>query len=457
MQTPRAADPAPEASGWLSKLSPRSRRLLGTTAATYLARLCSALTLLITLPLARRQLDAEAFGLWMMLGSLVGFFAFADLGIGNGALNRINRARAAGDRRAELQLVSATALCTMGLGLALLLGWSVYLAAADDVLRFAGQISAAHRHDAQLAFTVFIVLTALNLPLGAIQKLQLGVQDGHWLGLMHATAAVLTAIALPLALWARLSLPWLVLASLGMSALVNLVAGTVWLAKQGYLLAAWPRRDGWSTAPQLLKDGLMFFGLQLCAAFAFQSDAFVIGSQLGQAAYGEYAAVQRIFLAVSTLVSAALVGLWPAFGDALTRGDLAWVRRVLSRALFTSLLVVGGLGCLLALAMPWLAAHWLHLPTPTASLPWLLAAWVTVDALGGVCGSFLNGAGLIRPQLLAALSMAALAFAGKWWLVVPLGAEGAVAATLCAYLLISVPTLIWLLSRQLGGVGPSRT
>jgi O-antigen/teichoic acid export membrane protein len=442
---------------WLKRLSPRSRRLLGTTTATYLARLCSALTLLITLPLARRQLDAEAFGLWLMLGSLVGFFAFADLGTGNGALNRINQAHAKDDRDGERRIVSATAMCTFGLALLLILGWSGYVACADDPLRFAGLISEAQRSEAMMAFSTFVVLTALNLPLGAVQKLQLGVQDGQWVGLMNAVAALLTGVALPLALFAGLGLRWLVLASLGMSVLVNLVGSVWWLARRGYLRAAWPQRAALAYVPQLLKDGLMFFTLQLCAAFAFQSDAFVIGIQLGQPAYGEYAAIQRIFLAVSTLVGAALIGLWAAFGDSLARGDRRWAQEILRRALLTSLLVVGTLGGVLAMSADLLAQYWLHMPAPSSALPWLLAAWITVEALGGVCGSFLNGAGLIRPQVIAAVAMASLAFAGKWWLVGHLGAQGAVVATLAAYLLISMPTLAWLLTQQFRNAVVSRS
>ena len=72
-----------------SGLTPRTRRLITTAAASYLARFGSALTLLITIPLARHNLPAELFGVWMMLSTLVGFFSFADLGVGNGVLNRM--------------------------------------------------------------------------------------------------------------------------------------------------------------------------------------------------------------------------------------------------------------------------------------------------------------------------------------------------------------------------------
>jgi O-antigen/teichoic acid export membrane protein len=70
----------------LASLDDRSSGLLVIAGASYLARLGSALTLLLTIPLACRILDSETFGIWMMLSSLLAFFAFADLGVGNGTI-----------------------------------------------------------------------------------------------------------------------------------------------------------------------------------------------------------------------------------------------------------------------------------------------------------------------------------------------------------------------------------
>jgi hypothetical protein len=61
----------------------------------------------------------------------------------------------------------------------------------------------------------------------------------------------------------------------------------------------------------------------------------------------------------------------------------------------------------------------------------------------------MNGAGVLRAQLLLALTMASLAFAGKWLLVPWIGAPGAVLATLAAYGVVSVPGQILIFKRLL--------
>ena len=59
--------------------------------------------------------------------------------------------------------------------------------------------------------------------------------------------------------------------------------------------------------------------------------------------------------------------------------------------------------------------------------------------MGSVSGVFMNGANLVRIQVVVALLMAALAFAGKWTLVTVLGPTGSVLATILAYCMISIP------------------
>jgi len=92
---------------------------------------------------------------------------------------------------------------------------------------------------------------------------------------------------------------------------------------------------------------------------------------------------------------------------------------------------------------------------PPLALTAVLALWTVIDAGGNIAGAFLNGAGVIRAQLLIAVTMALCSFCGKWWLVGKLGAWGSVLATILAYCLISVPGLILLLRRVFKQPAPS--
>ena len=438
-------------------LDGRSRRVLAIAAASYLGRLGSALAVLVTIPMARTALPPDLFGVWMMLSGLVAFFAFADLGVGNGVLNRMTAAHAAGDRAEQRRVMRAGYACTGVVGALMLAVWLCWATLAPVPTVVVGDIALEHRPEVLWALHVFVLLLAVNIPASLIQKKQLGLQCGYWVGYAQFGAAAGTLIGVPAALALGGGLPALVLGSLGMQVSVNLISAWLWRRRTARSNASllpehrqqW-RTPEWRVIVSLLRTGSLFLVLQLAAAFAFQSDAIVIVHRLSQAAYGDFAVVQRVFLAASSILLAGLAGLWPAIGEALASGDAAWVRRTLLRS-YAFVFAVMGTTCLaLAFSMPHIVLLWVGMRTPPpAALLAVLAAWTVMEAMGNVSGVFLNAAGLLRAQILLAVLMSTAAFLGKWYLVDKVGAWGAVLATLIAYSVMSIPMQLHLVRRHL--------
>lgn len=420
---------------------PRLRRVVLTAAASYAGRFGAGIVVLVTIPMARAALDPELFGTWMMLTALLGFFNFADLGIGNGVLNLVTRARAAADAPLLQRALAAGYACTGAAGVLLLAAWGLWVAASAAPTSVAGQVSAANAPAVLAAFTTFAVLLAINIPAALVQKAQLGFQQGYWIGLTQLASSAVTLVAVPWILHARGPLFALILATLGAQALANIASTLIWLRRNAVFRDV--RWSGLVDAPMLrglLRTGSHFLALQLAVAFAFQSDAIVITQKSGQAAYGDFAVVQKLFLFVSMVLGSALLGLWPAFGDAMARGDVSWARKVLLRAVAMAGTFASLISLLLVVCIGWITSHWLKTPfAPPLSLCVALGAWTVIDAMGAVSGNFMNGANLVRVQVVLALAMAGAAFGGKWFLVPLLGPTGAVLATLMAYCAISIP------------------
>lgn len=438
-------------------LDGRTLRILTIAAASYLGRLGSALAVFVTIPVARAALAPDLFGVWMMLSGLLGFFAFADLGVGNGVLNRMTAAHAAGDVTAQRRVMRAGYACTGTMGALVFAAWLCWAGLAPVPTAIAGAVSAEHRGEVLSALNIFFLLLAINIPASLVQKTQLGLQCGHWVGYAQFCSAAGTIVAVPAALALGGGLPALVIASLGVQVVVNLASAWLWRRRgravrlRGAPARAMPRQGPeWQVVVSLLRTGSLFLMLQLAAAFAFQSDAIVIVHQLGQAEYGDFAVVQRVFLAVSSILLAGLSGLWPAIGEALASGDKAWIRRTLLWSYFFVFLAMGGAGLALALTMPQIVSLWVGMATPPpAALLAVLAVWTLMEALGNVSGAFLNAAGVLRTQVLLAVVMATAAFLGKWYLVSRLGAWGSILATVIAYSAISIPLQLYLLRRHL--------
>jgi O-antigen/teichoic acid export membrane protein len=393
----------------------------------------------------------------MMLTGLVGFFAFADLGVGNGVLNRVTALHAAGEVNEQRRVMRAGYACTVAVGLSLIAIWLAWVALSAAPTIAVGHIATEQQSEVLTAMHLFVVLLAVNIPASLAQKQQLGTQCGHWVGFAQLGAALATLIGVPIALVLGGGLPSLVLGSLGMQVGANLVSTWLWrrrLVKLDASSLGLPLQTGrireWHVIVSLLRTGSLFLILQLAAAFAFQSDSIVIAHQLGQQAYGDFAIVQRVFLAAASILLAGLAGLWPAIGEALARGDAAWVRQALLRGYAIVFVVMGTTCFAIAILMPQILVHWVSMPTPPPSaLLTVLAVWTVMEALGNVSGVFLNAAGLLKAQIVSAVAMGITALIGKWFLVGTLGAWGAVLGTIAAYSVISLPMQFYLIRLQL--------
>ena len=154
--------------------------------------------------------------------------------------------------------------------------------------------------------------------------------------IIGALGSVLTLIALLLAIGLHGSLAWLVFASTMGSVIATVFNAWLLFREHPWLI---PARHAYrrSAASKILNLGLMFFVLQCAGTLAYSSDNIVIAQVLGAAAVAAYAVPQKLFGFVSMVVSMAIGPLWPAYGEALARGDVAWVRRVFFGSLWLTL------------------------------------------------------------------------------------------------------------------------
>jgi O-antigen/teichoic acid export membrane protein len=143
----------------------------------------------------------------------------------------------------------------------------------------------------------------------------------------------------------------------------------------------------------------MFFVMQLVIAVAYSSDNVIIARTMGAASVPGYSIPQRVFSVITMMVTMLIMPLWPAYGEAIARGDMAWARRTLKR----SMAAVFG-GTVIASSILLLVAHrligwWIG---PSISPPFILllgiAAWVVMECCGNTLSVFLNGAGIVRFQ-----------------------------------------------------------
>ncbi|WP_197284675.1 lipopolysaccharide biosynthesis protein [Piscinibacter sakaiensis] len=412
-------------------------------------------TLLVSVPLTLNYLGPERYGLWMALSSLAALLAFADLGIGNGVLTLVAKAHGEGDIAALRRVISSAGVALCGIAALLLLALAL-LHPWVPWARLFNVRSAQAVAEAGPAFAVFGASLALAIPLTVVQRVQLGLQRGFLANLWQIGGNLLGLAGVLLAIRLEAGLPWLVAGFTGLPLLAAL-ANTLWFfGRVRPDLAPRPAALSRPVLSVLARTGFLFFVLQAVAALTYASDPMVIAQLLGAGAVAPFAVTERLFGVITMLLGLALTPLWPAYGEALARGDADWVRRTLRR----SLLLAGGGAAVLSLGLvvfgPWILRTWTGSELGVGrGLLIAFAVWKVLEAIGLALAMFLNAAHLVRFQVGVALVTATAAIAGKLLLTPLLGPAGVLWASAGAFAVCCLLPFAWRLRRLPVLAGPA--
>jgi hypothetical protein len=166
----------------------RLRRVALTALVSAFAQGISMLTLLISIPLTLNYLGAERYGLWITISSLIAVLGFADLGMGNGLLNAVAEANGRNDQKAAESYVSSAFYILTGIALFLGVIWLMVYPHVSWSWLF-NVITPKAMAEAGPATSIFIWCMLINLPIGLIQKIYDGYQEGYINGLWRAGGA----------------------------------------------------------------------------------------------------------------------------------------------------------------------------------------------------------------------------------------------------------------------------
>lgn len=375
----------------------RYRRIILTASSSLAARGVTAVTMLASVPLTVEYLGNERYGMWMTISSLIALLTFVDLGIGNGLVNAIADARGHEDREALAKAVAGSFFMLLGLALLLLTALTVSLPIIAWSRLFSVTTPLAAQ-ELEPSVRLFLFCFLISLPLGVVEKVRMGYQEGFANSLWQMAGSVGGLLFIVLAIRLKAGLPWLVLAMAGTPILAT-AANFVY--QFGYA-RPWlrPRFNLVDRAALigLAKTGSQFLVIQLLTAVGLASDNLVIARIEGVTEVAGYAVVQKLY-SLALLPQFLVAPLWPAFGEALARGDHAWAQRALVRSVALSVLLSCLISLPLLIAGRSIIANWVGADLVPS---WILLAGFTcqmvLGAYGGAMTAFLNSSRALRRQ-----------------------------------------------------------
>ena len=141
--------------------------------------------------------------------------------------------------------------------------------------------------------------------------------------------------------------------------------------------------------------------LQMGITLIYGSDNLIITQFLGPEAVTQYAIPYQMFGLSLAVFNILIAPLWPAYGEAIARGDIAWVQKALKRSLKIILLSAGLVSLFLVIFGNQLLNIWVGPKvSPALSLNLGLAVWMILLTFGGTLTILLNAANIFRFQII---------------------------------------------------------
>jgi O-antigen/teichoic acid export membrane protein len=428
--------------------SDRWRRIFAIGATTVGGRGISLIVNLLMLRIVGRCLEKEEFGLWLNLTSTFSMLAVLDFGVGLAVMGQVSEARGSDDTASTRRVVTTAFLMLTGAAV-LLLALSGLLAFSLDWDALLGVDRVPTAVVDQLVFAVGAT-AALSLPLMVAGRVYYALERGHVAALCTSIGVLAQALGLIGVAAFAPGLRWFS----GMYLATSLVAGlamTLLLARS--VRDAWPRlrHVDRATCGRLGREGVQLFVLTVMGMVAFKSDSFVIGHYLGVDRVAAYVLPFTVYALVPTVAGAFLTPLWASYREAWARGDQAWVRKAYVRSVV--LLTAAGAvaaGVLVPIT-PMLLRLWVGdgVAVPPPGLLAALGGYVVIMCATTAVAVFLNGAGVLRPQMVVGAVMTVVNLVASVWSVRRLGLSGPLWSTVASQTLVVLVPCMLLAHRRL--------
>lgn len=382
--------------------SSRSKRLGINVLLSALLKVVGISCTYLLVPLTIDYLHSDVYGVWLAITNVLYYFAFFDVGLGNGMRNYLTESISAGNyTKARAYLTSTLFMLTLiAMAMALVTLPLTCTLNLPDLLHIAC-ISAAELRSCMMVAIVFTLILFVVKNIGYIfVALQ-------WYSLYDFIGVAGNALAL-VAIY--------ILTQTTEGNLLYAITAFVTIPVAIYFLAAVPifarypqlrpnhSAINFSLTLPIVSKGLGFFAIQMTSCVViFGSSNFIILRLVDAEAVAVYGIAYKLFHAIAMAYLIVLAPMWNAYTDAYVKGDYPWIERTFRRALHTWGLTLAGGAALLAIS-PFIYKVWLgsRIEIPL-SISACVLIYISMYNLNNCVTYLLNGFNKIRVQIVTSV------------------------------------------------------
>ncbi len=200
----------------------RYRRAALTTAMSLVARVLGIFTGLAWIRLSISYLGGERYGLWMAVGSMVGWANLADFGLARGMQNHLSQANGQDDRELAARYVSTGlfTLTSVAILFALISTPAVLLVPWTSLLNVKNPALA---HETRQVVAAVLACFLIQFPLSLVPTIYAAYQRGYVAAIFSILGSVFSLGALLIVTRTELSLPWLIIITSGTGIVLTMI------------------------------------------------------------------------------------------------------------------------------------------------------------------------------------------------------------------------------------------
>ena len=339
-----------------STLDKRSAIVIKNSMATALMKVAVLLCSLIMVPITLNYLNAENYGIWMAMTSILYWFAFFDVGLGNGMRNYLSEAISRQDY-IKARSYFSTAIFLLAI-IAVLIGiLSLIIIFQLDLnhifnTHIMSNKSLAYIMVVAISFSL-IQFVAKNVGMVYIAMQRYAINDF----IVFIGQLISTIIVYIITKTTESHLIYIVIAITSIPALVFILA-SIPLLKQHPQLKPSIKSIDFASAKKIIGKGLGFFIIQITSCLViFGSANILISHYCGPEQVTVYNISYKLFNILIIIYTIIISPLWNAYTDASVKNDYAWIRKIFKKSIYlwaASLL----LGLLMLLISGWFFKKW---------------------------------------------------------------------------------------------------
>ncbi|KUO61715.1 polysaccharide biosynthesis protein [bacterium BRH_c32] len=362
---------------------------------------------LLIVPMTIHYLNPTKYGIWITITSLVGWFSFFDIGLGNGLRNKFAEAVAKGEHSLAKTYVSTTyailisiisVFFVLFIILNNFLNWNNILNSGNDPL-FQRELSVL----AIIVFASFSMTFVLNLITTILNADQRPAQSSLFDFIGKAVSLLFILLLTKIGDGSLLSLG---LIYCFISPFVLFIA-SIWLFNGKYKIykPSFKFIDI-KKVQNLFNLGVKFFIIQIAAILLYQTNNVIITQLFGPEMVTPYNIAFKYFSILMMGFSIIIAPFWSAFTEAWAKKDIDWIKNIMDKLIKMWFLFVL-IGIIMLLSSKFLYKLWVG---ESISIPFeisvLTMIWALINIFNGIFSQFLNGVGKIKLQLFIGIGIA---------------------------------------------------